>query len=106
MQQIAMTPSETPAPYETPEVILAAVVRLIREAVGEEWLEDEEITRETGFNTDLELESIEVVALAEKLQSRYGESVDFVGWMSSKQLEDILRLTVGDVVDFIHQCRS
>ena len=41
MQQIAMTPSETPAPYETPEVILAAVVRLIREAVGEEWLEDD-----------------------------------------------------------------
>ena len=61
---------------------------------------------DTSFNADLELESIEFVALAEKLQHRYGERIDFVGWISNKSLDDIIALTVGDLVRFIASCRS
>ena len=59
---------------------------------------------ETSFEKDLELESIEFVALAEKLQERYGKSVDFVGWLSSKELDEIIGLTVGELVEFIVRC--
>jgi acyl carrier protein len=85
---------------------LATVTRLLREVVGEAWIEERPITRETSFNADLELESIEFVALAEKLQGEYGREVDFVAWLSQMELDEILGLTVGDVVEFIAGCRS
>ena len=86
--------------------ILTAVINSIREVVGEEWIDDEEIGLNTSFGDDLELESIEFVALAEQLQTHYGEKLDFVAWLSSKQLDEIIELTVGDVVEFIEECLS
>ena len=86
--------------------ILTAVINSIREVVGEEWIDDEEIGLSTSFGDDLELESIEFVALAEQLQAHYGEKLDFVAWLSSKQLDEIIELTVGDVVEFIEECLS
>ena len=74
--------------------------------IGEEWAEEVDITRQTSFAEDLELESIEFVALAEQLQERYGDDVDFVGWLSDKELDDIIALRVGDLVTFIERCRS
>lgn len=92
------------AEAKTREEVLATVARLIAEVVGEEWMEDRAITLETSFEKDLELESIEFVALAEKLQERYGKGVDFVGWLSSKELDEIIGLTVGELVEFIVRC--
>ena len=76
---------------------------VIEDVVGPEWAVDRPI-RETSFGNDLELESIEFVALAEKLQARY-EKVDFVRWLSEKELEEIIELKVGDVVTYIDTCR-
>ena len=89
---------------KTREEVLATVARLIAEVVGEEWMEDRAITLETSFEKDLELESIEFVALAEKLQEHYGKGVDFVGWLSGKELDEIIGLTVGELVEFIVRC--
>jgi acyl carrier protein len=88
------------------EEILKTVEQLIGEIAGEELLLAHPIEMTTSFNADLELESIEFVALAEKLQQRYGERIDFVGWISNKSLDDIIALTVGDLVRFIESCRS
>ena len=86
--------------------ILATVQELIVEVAGDELLLTGPIGMATSFNADLELESIEFVALAEKLQLRYGTSVDFVGWISKKELDQIIALTVGELVEFIASCRS
>ena len=86
--------------------ILAEVAGLIREVVGEEWVRESPITMETSFSHDLEIESIELVALSEKLQARYGTSVDFPGWLSGMELDDIIALTVGRLVDYIASCQS
>lgn len=86
--------------------ILATVQQLIVEIAGDELLVTGPITMATSFNADLELESIEFVALAEKLQQHYGTSVDFVGWISQKELDQIIELTVGELVEFIASCRS
>lgn len=81
------------------------VVRgVIDEVLGPEWSADRSIDLETSFGNDLELESIEFVALAEKLQARY-EKVDFVRWLSEKELEEIIELKVGDLVTYIDACR-
>jgi acyl carrier protein len=85
--------------------ILATVEQLIVEIAGDEILIAGPITMETSFNADLELESIEFVALAEKLQAHYGAEIDFVAWISAKDLDQIIALTVGELVEFIASCR-
>jgi len=84
--------------------ILDTVARLIREVIGEDWDLDQPITAETSFAEDLELESIEFVSLAERLQQEYGGRVDFVPWLSNKELDEIIKLNVGDVVAYIESC--
>ncbi len=86
--------------------ILHTLADMIREVIGEDWAQDVPITAATSFNEDLELESIEFVALAEKLQAEYGRQVDFAGWLADKELGQIIGLRVGEVVEFIAGCLS
>ena len=86
--------------------ILARVSQAIRDVIGEDWIQDETIEMSTSFANDLELESIEFVALAERLQNEFGERVDFVAWLSTMELDAIIGLSVGDVVEFIASCLS
>ena len=88
------------------EDILRVVEKLVVEIAGDDLLLTGPITLDTSFNADLELESIEFVALAEKLQAHYGREVDFVGWISKKELDQIITLTVGELVEFIASCRK
>jgi acyl carrier protein len=99
--------SAVPSPlHESETEILATVERLIAEVAGDEILLTTTITPATSFNGDLELESIEFVALADKLQQHYGDGIDFVGWISKKELDQIIALTVGDLVELIVSCRA
>ena len=88
----------------TNDEILKAVEQALVEIAGDEILIAGPISLSTSFNGDLELESIEFVALAEKLQQRFGERVDFVGWISGKELDQIIQLSVGELVEFIRSC--
>ena len=86
--------------------ILVAISEMIKEVIGEDWVNETPITMETSFVSDLEVESIELVALSEKIQAHYGESVDFPSWLSGMELEQIIALTVGQLVDYIARCQS
>ncbi|ABD10312.1 hypothetical protein ThrDRAFT_01742 [Frankia casuarinae] len=81
--------------------ILGEVTELLREVIGEEYVVDMEITMATSFNQDLELESIEFVALADRLRGRYGEAVDFVGLLADMDVDQVINMRVGEVVHFI-----
>lgn len=83
--------------------ILQNLTEILREVVGEAWADEIEIGLDTSFSDDLELESIELVALAEKVQARYGADVDFVGWLSNLELSEIIGLKVRDVVAFVER---
>jgi acyl carrier protein len=83
--------------------VLATVAQMIREVIGDEAGLGAPIELDTSFNRDLELESIEFVALAEKLRQHYGERVDFAGWLATMQLDQILELSVGELVAFIER---
>ena len=87
--------------------ILNEVTRVIREVVAEDWVMDAPIATETTFN-ELELASVEFVAVAEGLTKVYGSKVDFASWLSSMELDQIVKLTVGDLVAFIdgHPARA
>src|SRR5688572_6724875 len=86
--------------------VLEVVARLVRDVIGEEWAEDVAITMRTSFANDLELESIEFVALAERLREAYGQRIDFAGWLAEMELAAIIGLEVGTLVEFIVTCLS
>ncbi|MCE9574330.1 MAG: acyl carrier protein [Deltaproteobacteria bacterium] len=92
------------APADRTAEILRTVEELLIEVVGDELTLTGPITLATSFNADLELESIEFVALAEKLQQHY--AIDFVAWISGKQLDEIIQLTVGELVEYVATCQS
>lgn len=89
-----------PGPSDKAET-LAEVAHMITEVIGEEELVGLDISPDTSFQDDLEVESIEFVALSERLMARYGDEVDFVAWMAEMELDEIIGLTVGDLVDFV-----
>ncbi|AGA90228.1 phosphopantetheine-containing protein [Thioflavicoccus mobilis 8321] len=81
---------------------LHTVIRLVEEILEEEAIEP--ITMETSFGEDLELESIELVMLAEKIQAEYGDKVNFAEWLSEKELDELMYMKVGDLVAYIDSC--
>jgi acyl carrier protein len=98
------TVEDTEALTETQAEVLATVTEMIGEIIGDEYIADLDVTWESMITEDLELESIEFVALAEKLRDRYGEQVDFVDWIAGLELDQIILLTVGQLVDFVVAC--
>ena len=86
--------------------VLGDVARMVRDVIAEEWAADIAIGMDTSFAKDLELESIEFVALAERIRSEYGKGVNLAGWLSTMDLEQILALRVGQLVEFIVRCSS
>ena len=101
-------PGETVAAPEagavTEEEVLAAITEMIGEIIGEDYLAEIHVTMDSMVTEDLELESIEFVALAEQLRNCYGERVDFVDWIAGMELDQIILLTVGQLVEFVVRC--
>jgi acyl carrier protein len=74
---------------------------MLVDVIGAEYLIGLHVDLATSFDRDLELESLEFVALAERLLQHYGGRVDFVAWLATMELDEIIGLAVGDLVAFI-----
>lgn len=101
-----MNTSETPViPAGQDEVspaVLAQVAGMIEEVLGEYGLADAvEITMDTTLQGDLELESVDLVALAGHVQARYAGRVDFAEFIAGLDLDELIGLTVGQLVDYV-----
>ena len=86
--------------------VLDDVARMVRDVIAEDWAADVAIDMDTSFAKDLELESIEFVALAEQIGGEYGKRVNLAGWLATMDLEQILALRVGQLVEYIVRCSS
>jgi acyl carrier protein len=80
--------------------VLDQIVSILTDVVGEDFLLDIVITPETTFSEDLALESIEFVALADKLQERYGERVNLASFIGGMDIDDIMAMTVGQLASY------
>lgn len=99
--------NETNLAPKSDDDILVEVRNLIEEIIGQAVdMNDEEISLETSFSRDLEMESIEFVVLSEKLQQSFGQDLDFASWLAGKELNEIINLKVGDIVGFVQQCQA
>ena len=81
--------------------VLDEITAILAEVLGEEFVSDVEITPDTSFSEDLALESIEVVELSEKLQDRYGARVNLAIFFADMDIDTIMVLTVGQLVDYV-----
>jgi len=90
----------------TVDQILAEVRAMLTQIIGEEYALSIDIGMETSFDADLELESMEFVRLSTMLAERYGDRINFVAFLADKQFDEIIELTVGDVVTYIVDCLS
>jgi acyl carrier protein len=83
------------------EQVLTLVIAKIRATIAEDWIQHADIERDTRFNDDLELESIEFVKIADAIQAHYGTQLDIVGWLSGKSIQELIGLSVGELSDYI-----
>jgi acyl carrier protein len=82
--------------------VLARLAGMLRELLEEYGLDDTtEITMDTTFHDDLELESVDLVALSGQLREHYGERVNFATFIAERDLDEIIALTVGELVRYI-----
>lgn len=84
-----------------PGAVLADIAGMLRELLEEYGLDEAEIGRETAFHEDLELESIDLVSLSGSLREHYGDRVNFAEFVADLELEEIIALTVGQLVDYV-----
>jgi acyl carrier protein len=86
------------------DAVLVYVKGQLGAVIGDPELLHTDITMDTTFGSDLELESIEFVALAERLRTEFGARVNFVAFLAKKLVDDMVSLRVGDVVRYVVSC--
>lgn len=106
-----MTTSERPpgpAPLAPPdeETVLAEIARLIVTVLGDYAPDPADIRPDTLFGDDLELESIDLVTLSGHLEEWYGERVNFAEFVAGLEIDEIIALTVGQLVAHVVACLS
>ena len=81
--------------------LLAELTGMLVEVMGDDVLLAVDITPATRFDEDLAVESLEFVALGELLRERYGDRVDFAAFIAGMEIDEIMALTVGDLLDYV-----
>lgn len=82
---------------QTKTEIIQSLAGMITEVLGDDFVE---IEATTSFRDELAFQSIQFVALAELIQERWVD-LDFVTWITGKELPELLAMRVGDVADFV-----
>jgi acyl carrier protein len=77
------------------------LVNLIVEVLDGYDLAGAPITRDSSFRDDLAFESIDIVVLASLLGARYGTAVNLPKYLAGLELDKIIDLRVGDLVDYV-----
>jgi acyl carrier protein len=80
--------------------VTADVTTMLAAVLGDFGPEDT-ITADSTFRDDLGMESIDVVALAGRLQARYGAGVNLAQFVATLDPTSVGELRVGQLVDHI-----
>jgi len=80
---------------------LAEIAEMLRQILDEYGLDDTEITMDSYFHDDLEMESIDLVTLAGMLEDRYGGRVNFAEFIADLDIDEIIALKVGRLVEYV-----
>lgn len=99
MDQIILTPKLNS------DEIFVLLKQFITEVIGEEFVAEMNISKESSFTKDLEMDSIEIVSFSEKVKAHFGERIDFTGWLSGMDIDQLIDLNLNDIIKYIEQCQ-
>jgi acyl carrier protein len=88
-------------PHPTRDQVFVEVSAMLSEIFAEIGPCQIEITMNTLFLDDLELESIDLVTLAGMLHARWSERINLAEFIAGKKLPELMSLTIGQLVDHI-----
>lgn len=86
--------------------IFTVLTRFIAEVIGEDFAAEMNISKESSFTRDLEMDSIEIVSFSEKVKNYFGEGIDFTGWLSDMDIDQLISLNLQDIIKYIETCQS
>lgn len=92
-------PDRTSSP--TGPELLTAIAGILRDVTGSDADWAARIAPESALEGDLGLESMELVAVGERLRAAYGERVDLAAFVAGLDIDQLIELTVGDLVGFV-----
>lgn len=101
-----MRSAEFPAAPVDQITVLNEITGMIEQLFTEYSLDPTEITMDTGIHEDLELESVDLVTLGGRITERYGDRINLAEYLAELDLEQIIRLTVGDLVRYVVACHG
>ncbi len=87
------------------EELFTLLSGFITEVIGAEFVEEMDITPESSFTKDLEMDSIEIVSFSEKIKAHFGDQIDFTGWLSSMDLDQLINLDLSMIINYIYECQ-
>lgn len=87
------------------EELFTLLKGFITEVIGAEFVEEMNITPESSFTRDLEMDSIEIVSFSEKIKAHFGDQIDFTGWLSSMDLDQLINLDLSMIINYIYECQ-
>lgn len=83
------------------EIVFKQLKEFVGDIIGGDVIEEIGISNDSVFTKNLEMDSIEIVAFAEKVKKKYGHDIDFISWISKMDFQELYNLSVGQVVDYI-----
>ncbi|HEV2373009.1 MAG TPA: hypothetical protein VGS19_12655 [Streptosporangiaceae bacterium] len=98
-------PTDTEPAGPAAPFLLAELTAMLQQVTGEDGQWAAAVTSASRIEGDLRLESIELTALAGLLADKYGEQVDLVAYLADLDIDQLIDLTVGDVVAYVASSR-
>lgn len=83
------------------ERLLAGLTAMIVAVTGEDEQWAATVTPASRLEGDLRLESVEVTALAERIREAYGERADLMAFLAELDIDQLIALTVADVISYL-----
>lgn len=77
------------------------IAELLRQSVGEDRVWPDDFGPATRLDGDLLLEDADMAAFGTALRQRYGERVDFAGFVADLDIDQIIALSVAGVADYV-----
>lgn len=87
--------------FASPDSVFEDIRTMVTKLLDQYGLDDEEISRDTLFQDDLGLESIDLVTLGGMLAEHYGDRVNLAEFLAEQQIDEVIGLTIGTLADFV-----
>lgn len=88
------------------QAVLEEISSMLLRVLDQYGLDDVEISMDTTFHDELGLESIDLVTVGSMLTDRYGEQVNLAAFLADLDIDDVIGMRVGLLVDFVRTALS